>query len=55
MSLSPELRSAEPEVQDAFAAGRAVIDRLRAGDVLTDEDRAVLAEMLLLREEAGLA
>lgn len=53
MSLSPRLRDAPEEFQDACAASRAVLAGFHVTGVLTEEGRETLAEMLRLREEIG--
>lgn len=55
LSLALRLRDADEETKDAFAAGRAVVARLKAGDKLTDDDRAVLDHMFEIRERMGWA
>lgn len=55
MSLAPRLLEADDETKDAFAAGRAVVARLKAGDALTVDDRSALERMFEARDRMGWA
>lgn len=55
MSLAPRLLEADDETKDAFAAGRAVVARLKMGDTLTTDDRSALERMFEARDRMGWA